>query len=79
MRCFFNLVGPNTSLPDQEGIEVADINEISAEVAETIEEVRSSAPSQDWKGWRLEVADSSGAVIFFADLDRVRGRSLSLL
>jgi hypothetical protein len=38
MRYFFNLVGPNGSLPDQEGIEVTNIDR--AEVAETIEEVR---------------------------------------
>jgi hypothetical protein len=78
MRCFFNLVGPHGSLPDQEGIEVANMDELRAEVAETVEEVRSSAPSeaQHWKGWRLEVTDSSGAVIFSVDLHGVWGRSL---
>jgi hypothetical protein len=73
MRYFFNLVGPNGSLPDQEGIEVANSDELRAEVAGAIDEVRSSAPSDaiHWKGWRLEVADSSGAVIFAEELDPV--------
>jgi hypothetical protein len=78
MRYFFNLVSPNGSLPDQEGIEVTNIDELRAKVAETIEEVRraDALTAADWKAWRLEVADQSGVVILMVDLDRASGRSV---
>jgi hypothetical protein len=78
MRYYFNLVSPHGSLPDQEGIEVANIDELRAEVAETIEEVRraDASATADWKAWRLEVADRSGVVILMVDLDRASGRSV---
>ena len=56
---------------DMEGVEVAHVKDLRTEVAETIEEVRRSDPSgaSDWKGWRFEVTDTSGAVLFTINLD----------
>ena len=72
MRCFFNLVGPHDSLVDTDGVEVSSTEALGAQVAKAIEEVRRADPgaARDWKGWRLEVTDSSGAVLLSVNLDR---------
>jgi hypothetical protein len=57
---------------DPEGVEVADMKELRAEVAKAIEEMRLAEPAaaRDWNGWRMEVTDSAGAVLLTIDLDR---------
>jgi hypothetical protein len=71
MRCFFNLHNTDDAILDEEGIEVANVEELRAEVAEGVKEVRSADPlvARDWKGWRLEATDRSGAVLFSVNLD----------
>jgi hypothetical protein len=71
MRCFFNLVNTNDAIRDEEGVEVASVDELRAEVAKGIEELRSAEPlsARDWKGWQLEAIDPSGAVLFSVNLD----------
>ncbi len=74
MRCFFHLVDAHgSSMLDIEGVEVAHIDELRAEVAETLREVREADPlaARGWKGWRLEVTDPSGAVLLTVNLDPV--------
>jgi hypothetical protein len=70
MRCFFNLVHADSSMPDAEGVEVADLAELRAEVAKAIEEVRHADPGapRDWNGWRMEVTDPTGAILLTVDL-----------
>ncbi len=72
MRCFFNLVDCHSSMLDPEGVEVGDMEELRAEVAKAIEEMRLAEPAaaRDWNGWRMEVTDSAGAVLLTIDLDR---------
>ena len=72
MRCFFNLVDCHNSMLDPEGVEVADLEELRAEVSEAVEEMRLAEPAaaRDWNGWRLEVTDPAGAVLLTVDLDR---------
>ena len=72
MRCFFNLIGADSSMPDPEGIEVAEREELRAEVEKVIEQMRHADPAaaRDWRGWRMEVTDPSGAVLLTIDLDR---------
>ncbi len=71
MRCFFHLVGAHGSILDVEGVDVPHMDELRAVVADTVEEVRQDHPSGaiDWKGWRLEVTDTSGAVLLTINLD----------
>jgi hypothetical protein len=59
-------------MPDAEGVEVAHLVELPAEVAKAIEEVRLGEPdaAKDWNGWRMEVTDSAGAVLLTIDLGR---------
>ncbi len=72
MRCFFNLVRADDYMLDPEGVEAADMEELRAEVAKAIEEMRHADPAagRDWRGWRMEVTDASGAVLLTIDLDR---------
>jgi hypothetical protein len=71
MRCFFNLVNTNEAILDEEGVEVASVDELRAEVAKEIEELRSADPlsARAWKGWKLEATEPSGAVLFSVNLD----------
>ena len=73
MRCFFHLVDAHGSILDEDGVEVGDINELRVEAVKAVEELRSAEPSaaRDWKGWRLEVTDTSGAILLTINLDPV--------
>jgi len=72
MRCFLNLVNAHSSIPDLEGVEVADMEELRAEVSKAMEEMRLGEPdaARDWNGWRMEVTDSAGAILLTIDLGR---------
>jgi hypothetical protein len=71
MRCFLNLHNTDEAILDEEGVEVAKLEDLRSEVAKDINEVRSADPlvARDWKGWRLEATDPSGAVLFSVHLD----------
>jgi hypothetical protein len=73
MLCFFHLVDAHGSILDEHGVEVADMSQLPAEAEKSIEELRSADPSaaRDWKGWRLEVTDTSGTVLLTINLDPV--------
>ena len=73
MRYFFHLVGADGSILDEDGVEVADMGQLHAQAVKAVEELRSSDPSaaRDWTGWRLEVTDTSGAVLHTINLDPV--------
>jgi hypothetical protein len=71
MRYFFHLVDAHGSILDEDGVEVADVNELRAQAVKAVEELRAEDPpgAKDWKGWRLEVTDTSGAVLLTINLD----------
>jgi hypothetical protein len=71
MRCFFNLHNTDDTILDEEGVEVSNVEELRAQVAKEVNEVRSADPlvAGEWKGWRLEATDPSGAVLFSVNLD----------
>ena len=73
MRCFFHLVDAHGSIRDEDGLEVADLDELRREAEDAVEELRSADRSvaRDWKGWRMEVTDTSGAVLLTINLDPV--------
>ncbi len=73
MRYFFHLVDPHGSILDEDGVEVADMGQLRAHTQKTVEELRSENPcaAGDWKGWLLEVTDTSGAVLLVINLDPV--------
>ena len=79
MRYFFNLVRAHESMLDTEGVEVTSIEDLRAEVAAAIGEVRRADPSATtmWRGWRLEVTDRSGTVLLTINLDTFRPETLA--
>src|SRR3954470_6291246 len=72
MRCHFHLVGDSSTIPDPEGIEVANTEQLHAVVAEIIREIESEdgVSAADWSGWQLNVTTDDGAVLVSIALDR---------
>jgi hypothetical protein len=75
MRCFLTLRNTDDAILDKEGVEAANAEELRAEVAKMVKEVRSAYPSvaSEWKGWRLDATDLSGAILFSVNLDPLAG------
>jgi hypothetical protein len=72
MRCYFNLLGDSDTILDTDGIEVEDIAQARAQALKAIEELRDDEDMlpDDWQGWRLEVVDDSGEILFSIGLGR---------
>lgn len=71
VRYFFNLVNGHGTIPDEEGIELADARAAVVTAYQTIRELRSEDPSQahEWPGWSLEIIDASGRLTERIPLD----------
>jgi hypothetical protein len=62
-RLFFNLTKWRESLLDDEGLEVADLDDAMRSVMRAIHDVREERQAElDLTGWRLDVVDQSGRV-----------------
>lgn len=63
-RFFFDVSNGKETIPDEEGVEAADLDEALSEarsvVAEMVDEVAEADPGQLWK---LIVRDETGAVV----------------
>jgi hypothetical protein len=66
MRCYFKLVGSDQTITDEEGLEVADVNEAHALARGAITEMIQDGAAEiaRWRGWVLEARDASGTVLF---------------
>ena len=66
MRYYFNLVSSHHTIIDNEGLEVADVEEARtfarAAVAEMVQD--GVAEIAHWRGWQMEARDTSGTVLF---------------
>ena len=76
MRLYFHLADRLDIIPDREGVEVADLRQVRAEVLQVLAELRreDASAARDWLGWRLTVTDAAhddGTVVLALDLDRV--------
>ena len=71
MQCYFNLISSHKTILDEEGIEVADINEARAFAREAIAEMVQDGVAEiaHWRGWEIETRDASGAVLFTIGFD----------
>jgi hypothetical protein len=74
-RYYFHLTDGYVVIPDEVGVRVADLEEARAGAIGTIRELRreSSEANTDWRGWRIEVTDARGAVVFTIDLGKISG------
>jgi hypothetical protein len=72
MRCYFSLVSSDQIITDEEGLEVADVEEAQALARETITERVQEGAAEEiarWRGWALEARDASGTVLFTMGFD----------
>jgi uncharacterized protein DUF6894 len=75
MRCHFDLVDAHQTLIDEQGVEVADVDEARTLARDAIREAiqEGALTTADCPGWRLEARDASGAVLFAIRLDALPG------
>jgi hypothetical protein len=78
MRYYFHLLDGREVIPDHEGIEIEDPDQVRLHVVKALEDINQNDPElmQVGRGWRLNVADASGLVLFSLLLD---GPTRSLL
>jgi len=72
MRCYFSLVSSDQNITDEEGLEVADVEEAQALAREAITERIQEGAAEEiarWRGWALEARDVSGTVLFTMGFD----------
>lgn len=71
MRLYFHLQNGTETIRDEDGVEVSDVAAAKAEALNTIRDMRSAEDRKqpDWAGWKLAVADESGALLFSLDVD----------
>jgi len=71
MRCHFDLASAHQTLPDDQGVEVADLDEARTLARDAIREAiqEGDLTIADCPGWRLEARDASGAILFTIRLD----------
>jgi hypothetical protein len=71
VRCYFHLVNGSEEIRDTEGLEVADLEQAHAEALETLHALarEDEEAAAAWAGWRLDVCDASGALLFSIGLD----------
>ncbi len=72
MRCYFHLVNGSEEIRDTEGLEVSDLDQAHAEALETLRMLaqEDEEAAAGWAGWRLNVTDVSGSILFSIRLDR---------
>jgi hypothetical protein len=71
MRCYFKLVGSDQTITDEEGLEVADVEEARTFAREAITKMlqEDAAEIARWREWVLEARDASGTVLFTMGFD----------
>ena len=71
MRCYFNLVSSHHTITDEEGLEVADVDEARTFAREAVTEMLQEGVVEiaRWQGWQMEARDASGTVLFTMGFD----------
>jgi hypothetical protein len=71
MRLYFHLVSDFGEVPDTAGVEVRDTSDLRPQIIKALEEIRKEKPHllEEGRGWRVNVADNSGQVLFLLSLD----------
>jgi hypothetical protein len=72
MRLYFDLRDKEKTLPDLDGVEVADIIQARRVALEMVRKIHQEDASvaQDWSGWTLDIVDAAGVVLFSIDLEK---------
>ena len=66
MRLYFHLTNGRDRIPDECGVEVADVEVARLQTLEALAELHqdSDIDANDWSGWQLEATTASGALVF---------------
>ena len=66
MHCYFNLVSSHHTINDDEGLEVANLDEAHTFAREAVAEMVQDGIAEiaHWRGWEMEARDASGTVLF---------------
>jgi hypothetical protein len=73
MRCYFHLVNSHEVIPDEDGVEILDLEKARDFAMRAIEELREEAiqAGTSWQGWRLDVVDPSGGILLSIPLEPI--------
>ena len=76
MRLYFHVVSDFAEIPDTDGLEVRDTSDLRPQILKALEEIRKEKPHllEEGRGWRVNVADDSGQVLFSLALDNPADR-----
>ena len=71
MRCYFNLVCSHNTITDEEGLEVADVDEARSFAHQAAAEMVQDGVAEiaHWRGWQIEARDASGTTLFTMGFD----------
>lgn len=71
MRCYFHLTNTDSSVRDEVGLEVADIEAAKIEALRAVYEQCKEEPDADgvWCGWQLDITNAEGELILSIPLD----------
>jgi hypothetical protein len=70
MKIYFHATDGERYIRDEKGIEVADVELAREQSLRTFTEFRREQELEDgFSGWRLQVVDAAGLVVFTLDLD----------
>ena len=71
MRCYFNLVSSHHTITDEEGLEVADVDEARSFAHQAAAKMVQDGVAEiaHWRGWEVEARDASGTVLFTVGFD----------
>ena len=71
MHCYFNLVSSHHTIIDDEGLEVADVEEAHTFAREAVAVMVQEGVAEiaHWRGWEMEARDASGTVLFTMGFD----------
>ena len=71
MRCYFHLTKGDEAMNDDQGLEIADLDQACAEAIEAVVQMHANNPrlTDEFAGWTLTVVDDAGVVLFTVPLD----------
>ena len=71
MRCYFNLFSAHQTITDEEGLEVANLDEAHTFAREAVAEMVQDGVAEiaHWRGWQMEARDAPGTVLFTMGFD----------
>jgi hypothetical protein len=65
MRCYFHLVNDHTTLTDNDGLEVSDLESAKVQALMAVSELQQEYDGfiEDWSGWHLRILCHDGTLL----------------